>query len=108
MQDETDLKREERLQRLLTRLPQRIRDAVTWLRRPEAKWVRIPAGILLICGSVLAILPVFGLWMLPLGVVLLSDDVPSLRRLTGRCLAWVERKHPNWMGDPAPDTMSAR
>ncbi|MCQ8277174.1 hypothetical protein NFI95_01745 [Acetobacteraceae bacterium KSS8] len=108
MPDENDLKREDRLQRLMGRLPQRIRKAVTWLRRPEAKWVRIPAGVLLICGSVLAILPVFGLWMLPLGVVLLSEDVPPLRRLTGRCLAWVERKHPNWMAEPAPDATSAR
>lgn len=103
MPDDDEQRREQRLQRLLRRLPDRVRHGVTWLRRPEARMVRIPAGILLMLGSVLAILPVFGLWMLPLGVVLLSDDFPALRRLTGRCLGWIERRHPNWLGDPLPD-----
>lgn len=52
-------------------------------------------------GSVLFILPVFGLWMLPLGVVLLAEDVPPLRRLTDRALLWIERKRPQWMGLPS-------
>ena len=62
--------------------------------------MRVPAGVLLILGGFLAILPIFGLWMLPLGVVLLSDDVPPLRRMTGRILAWIEHRHPHWMGLP--------
>ena len=107
MPDDDDGLREERLQRLLRRLPDRIQRTVAWLRRPDARWVRIPVGVLLICGSILAILPVFGLWMLPLGIVLLSDDVPLLRRLTGRCLVWIERKHPGWMAEPVQETSAA-
>jgi hypothetical protein len=100
--DQGESERERRLQRLITRLPDRMQRMVTWLRRPQARWVRIPVGLLLIVGGCLAILPIFGLWMLPLGVVLLAEDVPSLRRLTGRALEWIERRHPNWMAPAGP------
>jgi hypothetical protein len=49
--------------------------------------VRIPAGLLLIAGGVFAILPLLGLWMLPLGLVLLAEDIPPLRRGTDAALA---------------------
>jgi hypothetical protein len=92
--------REWRLERLIRRLPIRLQSAVRWLRQPSARWVRVPAGFLLIAGSFLSILPVFGLWMLPLGVVLLAEDVPPLRRLTDRVLLWIEHHRPHWMGLP--------
>ena len=102
-QDQT-AERERRIGLLLRRMPDWMRNAVVWLRRPQASWVRIPAGVLLILGSVLSILPVFGLWMLPLGVVLLSEDVKPLQRLVDRVLEWIERRHPRWMGLEAPAT----
>jgi hypothetical protein len=71
----------DRLHRLLHRLPERWRAAIHWLRHPSARWARIPAGLLLIVGGCLAILPIFGLWMIPLGC--LSRGVP-LRRLRER------------------------
>ncbi|NKB27022.1 MAG: tryptophan synthase subunit beta [Rhodobacteraceae bacterium] len=40
---------------------------------------RLPIALVLIAGSVLAILPVFGLWMLPVGLALLAIDMPILR-----------------------------
>lgn len=92
--------RERRIELLVKRLPSRIQAAVHWLRRPQARWVRMPAGVFFILGGFLAILPVFGLWMLPLGVLLLSDDVPPLQHLTNKALAWVEAKRPHWMGLP--------
>ncbi len=94
--DEDERKR--RLDLLIRRLPRRLQAAVHRLLQPSARWLRIPAGLLLIVGGFLAILPIFGLWMLPLGVVLLAEDVPPLRRATGRVLAWIERRHPKWMG----------
>jgi hypothetical protein len=54
--------------------------AITWWLRKPASRARIPAGVLLIIGGCLAILPVFGLWMFPLGLMLLADDIPPLRR----------------------------
>src|SRR6185437_3050620 len=92
--------RERRLELLIRRLPTRLQSAVRWLRRPSARWVRIPAGVLLIVGSVFSILPVLGLWMLPLGLVLLAEDVKPLRRGMDRVLAWIEHHRPHWMGLP--------
>jgi len=87
---------EKRLDLLINRLPRGAQPVTRWLRRPSSRWLRIPAGLLLIGGGVLSILPVFGLWMLPLGVMLLSEDVPSLRRARGRVLDWLERRRPHW------------
>jgi hypothetical protein len=94
--DEDERKR--RLDLLVRRLPGRLQKTVHWLLQPSARWLRIPAGLLLIVGGFLSILPILGLWMLPLGLVLLSEDIPPLRRATGRVLAWIERRHPSWMG----------
>jgi hypothetical protein len=87
---------ERRLRRLLRRLPRRMQAITRWLRKPTSRWARIPAGIFLIIGGFLAILPIFGLWMFPLGLVLLADDVPPLRRFRDRSLDWLERRRPNW------------
>lgn len=73
-----------RVTRVLSRGPKRLQAAVGWLLEPSRRWVRLPAGILLVLGSLLAILPVFGLWMLPLGLALIGEDVPPLK-------AWLER-----------------
>lgn len=42
-------------------------------------WARLPLALLLIAGGVLSFLPVLGVWMLPLGFLLLAVDVPPLR-----------------------------
>ena len=93
-----DAARERRLALLLRRLPPRLRAAVRCLRRPGARWVRLPAGGLLILGGLFSILPILGLWMLPLGLLLIAQDVPPLRRASGRLLAWIERHRPHWLG----------
>ena len=85
-----------RLERLLDRLPERWRKTLRRLRHPSARWARIPAAILLILGGVLSILPVLGLWMLPLGLILLAEDIPALHRSRARLLGWLERRRPHW------------
>jgi len=90
--------RERRLALLIRRLPARLQSIVRWLRRPALRWVRIAAAVLFMLGGVFSILPVLGLWMLPLGLVLLAEDVPPLRRATDRILAWIEQRRPHWMG----------
>jgi hypothetical protein len=75
----------ERIERLIDRLPgARLRAGVRWLRKPSAHWLRLPAGLLLIVGGLLSFLPILGIWMLPLGLLLLAEDVPAVRRLTDR------------------------
>jgi hypothetical protein len=73
-------------------MPKGWQATIGWLRQPSQRWLRITVGTLLIIGSLLSILPLFGLWMLPLGLVLLAEDVPFLRRLTDRILEWIERR----------------
>jgi hypothetical protein len=84
------------IEKLIRRLPQRMRAATHWLRRPSSRWVRIPAGVLLVFGGFLSILPVFGLWMLPFGLFLLAEDLPPLRRARGRMLDHMQRRWPHW------------
>ena len=90
------------LDRLIERLPSSARPAARWLRQPEARPLRIPAGALLCVGGVFGMLPVLGFWMLPAGLVLLAEDVPPLTRATNRMLDWVERRRPHWFA-PVPD-----
>lgn len=90
---------EHRIDQLIERLPQALQAPTRWLRRPSSRWVRIPAGVLLVCGSVLSLLPFFGIWMLPLGLVLLAEDVPRLRRLRGRVLDWIAHRRPHWLAE---------
>ena len=89
-----------RLDKLVRRLPPRMGDTVTYLLKPSSRWVRIPSGALLVVGGVLSFLPVLGVWMLPLGLALLAEDVPALRSSRAKVLDWVERKKPHWL-DPS-------
>jgi hypothetical protein len=75
-----------------SKLPPRPAEFVGWLRKPTSKYVRLPLGVVLIGGGVLSFLPVLGLWMLPLGLVLIAQDVPVLEKPTARSLNWIERK----------------
>ncbi|WP_458071929.1 hypothetical protein [Rhodanobacter sp. BL-MT-08] len=72
------------------KLPRWAGRSLQWLRKPSSRWVRLPAGVLLILGGVFSILPLLGLWMLPMGMLLLVQDVPFLRRPTRRCLTCIE------------------
>jgi hypothetical protein len=93
-------KDEERLSRQLDRverqLPRWLGRGMSWLREPTSRWVRVPVGILLIVGGIFSILPLLGLWMLPLGLLLLAQDLPFLRRPTRRSLLWSERRWLRW------------
>jgi hypothetical protein len=57
---------------------------------------RLPIACLLIVGSFLSILPVFGLWMLPLGLMLLALDVPLLRPWVSNLLIRARRRIDVW------------
>jgi hypothetical protein len=73
-------------------VPDRVSRAIRWLRDPQARWVRIPVGLLFIAGGLLWFLPLVGIEMLPVGLLLIAQDVPFLRRPVGRLMLWLERK----------------
>ncbi|MES2914967.1 MAG: hypothetical protein V4753_07600 [Pseudomonadota bacterium] len=68
--------------------------------------IRFPLALMLIAGGIFSFLPVLGIWMLPLGLLLLAVDLPILRgpisaliiraRRKGRLLAlrWRKRRKP--------------
>ncbi|MGD9614380.1 MAG: hypothetical protein AB7H90_03975 [Alphaproteobacteria bacterium] len=88
-----------RMECLICCLPEHRQGPVRWLRSPAARWVRLPLGVLFILGSFLFILPIFGLWMLPVGLLILAEDVWMLRRLRTRVLNWIERHRPHWFSE---------
>lgn len=77
--------------RLERRIPEPLARAIIWLRRPYAQLVRIPLGLLFIVGGVMGFLPILGLWMLPLGLLLLAVDIPFLQGPVGRWIVRVRR-----------------
>ncbi len=90
----------ERLNRLFDRLERRVPGvAAGWLanvRRPEARWVRIPLGILLVLGGIFSFLPVLGIWMLPLGLLLLALDLIFLQGPVNMAILRGSRKWTTW------------
>ena len=66
------------------KLPPRAARFVAWLRKPSSRLARIPLALLLIVGGIFSFLPVLGLWMLPLGLLLVALDVPVLQKPMSR------------------------
>jgi hypothetical protein len=81
---------DERIDRLSTKLPARLQTTVEWLREPRRRIGRIVAALLFIVGGVFSILPILGIWMLPLGLALLSQDVPWLKAPLEKSARWIE------------------
>ena len=59
---------------------------------PESRPLRIGLGILLCLGGLLWFLPVLGLWMIPLGLLVLSIDIAPVRRFRRRVEIWWGRR----------------
>ncbi|NMA99688.1 MAG: hypothetical protein GX970_16560 [Phyllobacteriaceae bacterium] len=93
-------KSSERLNRLFVKLESRIPAfAANWLsrvRRPEARLLRIPLGIILILGGIFSFLPVLGIWMLPLGLLLLAVDLIFLQGPVNMAILRGTRKWTSW------------
>ena len=101
--------------RLDREVPDSLGRALRWLRHPASRWIRLPVGLLFVLGGVFSIFPVLGIWMLPVGLLLMATDVPFLREPVGRFTLWSterwasfrERRNPgsgggNEAGGPRP------
>ena len=60
------------------------------VRGPRSRIIRIPVALFLIACGLLGFLPIVGFWMLPIGLALLAEDLPFLRRPARRLMTWVE------------------
>jgi hypothetical protein len=96
MRHRDDARLNRQFDELERRFPGRPARLVSWLRRPGSRLVRIPLGVLLIFGGVFSFLPVLGIWMLPLGLLLLALDVPFLQGPVAGSIVWGRRKWSNW------------
>ena len=57
--------------------------------------LRLCIGVLLLFGGILGFLPILGFWMFPLGLLVLSYDLPTVRRWRRRLeVKWLRR----WRG----------
>jgi hypothetical protein len=63
----------------LRRAAPRFDATIRWLQARRARLVRVPLAAVLILGGVLSFLPFLGIWMLPLGLMLLAVDLPFLQ-----------------------------
>lgn len=96
--DHPDLDRQ--FEQVEQRLPTTMARFVRWLRQPSSRWFRIPAAVLLIVAGFIGFLPILGFWMIPLGLLLIAQDIPFLRRPIARLLAWSVAKLDAWKRSP--------
>jgi hypothetical protein len=59
-----------------------------------SRWIRWPVALLLVAGGFVGFLPILGFWMIPLGLILVAEDIPFLRPPLARMFAWIDRKWP--------------
>jgi hypothetical protein len=74
------------------RVPISVSQFIRWLRMPSSFAIRLIIAILLILGGIFSFLPILGLWMLPLGLLLIAQDVPLVQEPLVAAFAWVEAK----------------
>jgi hypothetical protein len=85
---------------VLSRLIPRLRGPIAFLRAKKWLVIRLPLAVILIFGGLFSFLPILGIWMLPLGLLLLAVDLPALRgpisalmvRARRRIELWVRRR----------------
>ena len=87
----SDHEAEQYIREKLDRLPPRIAQAVYRLRNARPAWLKLVAAALLIVGGLLWFLPLVGIWMLPLGLILVADQFPATKRLLVKLLLRIKR-----------------
>jgi len=81
----------------IARLAPTLRHPILTIRTRGWWIVRLPLAIAFILGGFLAFLPVLGVWMLPLGLLLLAVDLPILRGPTASFMIRTRRRVTIWM-----------
>lgn len=58
---------------------------------PQSRVLRLGIGTALVLGGSVGFLPVLGFWMVPLGLLVLANDIPAVRRFNRRVGVGVKR-----------------
>lgn len=97
MTDDIERQKLDRLvDRLKQKMPEPLARTIAWLVGPSAVLIRLPLGLFFIAGGVFSFLPLLGIWMLPLGVLLIAVDVPPVRRWVIRTWPKIEARWRLW------------
>jgi len=62
------------------------------IRMPRSRSHRVAIGVAFVMGGCLWFLPVLGIWMIPLGLLILSHEFAGVRRMRRRAVVWWERR----------------
>lgn len=62
------------------------------IKIPKSRIARISIGVALVFGGLLGFLPILGFWMVPLGLLLLSNDLAFVRRRRRKLALWWGRR----------------
>ena len=89
---ETESKIDGYFEAVYRRIPVSISRFIRWLRQPASFTVRWIVAILFIVGGIFSFLPILGIWMLPLGLLLIAQDLPALQKPIVAALVWTEAK----------------
>ena len=92
MRDEGREKLDQAYEGLEREVPDRVARAIRWLRDPGSRWMRLPLGLVLIVTGFFGFLPVLGFEFIPLGLLLIAQDVPFLRKPVAAVTIWLELK----------------
>jgi len=83
---------------VMSKLQTRLRRLFSRKNLPRSKPARIAIGVLMVAFGLVGFLPVLGFWMVPVGLAILSIDIPVVRKFTHRAGVvlgrWWRKLHP--------------
>ena len=87
-----DKQRFERQIRALSGVSPYSRSLIATLRTRRGAIIRLPLAIFLLLGGLVSFLPLFGLWMIPFGLLLLAIDLPILQPVVSATIIRLRRR----------------
>lgn len=91
--DKTDAQKLDAIvEKYADKIPRPLGRFTRWMRKPELRWLRLVVGLLFIICGFIGFLPILGFWMVPLGLIILAQDIKWLQRPTLNVITWLERK----------------
>jgi len=73
-------------------MAQKVRFGDRHIPLPASRILRVTIGVLLVIFGLFGFLPVLGFWMIPVGLLVLSVDIPMVRRWRRQLTVWWHRR----------------
>ncbi len=80
----------------LARISPLLKRLIVIVHRKIGVLLRVPLAVLLLVGGVLSFLPFLGLWMIPLGLMVLAIDIPVLQPIVSTGMIRMRRRWQLW------------